>query len=103
MALVDQTLDRENPREFYWALMDYGSHLKATIGNLNKASKHYIVQSKFVGSRRQVRGQIIRLLGDHSYTTEDLQAVVPDERCVAALQELLAEGMITQTDGRYHL
>ena len=62
--LLEQTLDREQPREFYWALMDYGTHLKATVGNLNKASKHYAKQSAFKGSRRQLRGLIIRMLGD---------------------------------------
>lgn len=101
--LVDQTLDRTNPREFYWALMDYGSYLKSSVGNLNKASKHYTKQSKFHGSRRQIRGKIIRLLGERPHTMLELDTAMADERQPAVLRELLAEGMIRQTDGTYHL
>jgi A/G-specific adenine glycosylase len=102
-ALVTQTLDDEQPREFYWALMDYGSHLKATIGNPNKASRHYAKQSTFHGSRRQIRGQIIRLLGERPYTPQELRSVVNDERSDAVVQELLAENMIRQQGQAYHL
>jgi A/G-specific adenine glycosylase len=38
------------PREFYWAMMDYGSYLKKTIGNLSRASKHYTRQNVKVSS-----------------------------------------------------
>jgi A/G-specific adenine glycosylase len=103
VPLVQQTLDREHPREFYWALMDYGSHLKATVGNLNKASRHYARQSKFHGSRRQVRGQVIQLLGVQSYTLARLRQEIPDERLEAVLAELLAEGMIKRIGARYSL
>ena len=41
------------PREFYWAMMDYGAHLKKRGVRLNSRSKHYAKQSKFEGSRRQ--------------------------------------------------
>jgi len=101
--LITQTLDCEHPREFYWALMDYGSHLKATIGNPNKASKHYAKQSRFEGSRRQVRGQIIRLLGARSYSAQALHAAIADERSVAIVAELVKEGMVRQTNDMYSL
>jgi len=103
ITLVEQTLDHENPREFYWALMDYGSHLKATIGNLNKASKHYAKQSTFHGSRRQVRGQVIRLLGNARLSLAELQAAVPDERLKMVLEDLVSEGLIRRRDGGYSL
>jgi A/G-specific adenine glycosylase len=102
-ALVEQTLDSEHPREFYWALMDYGSHVKATIGNVNKASKHYAKQSKFEGSRRQLRGAIIRLLGTRPYGRNELLAALNDSRAVAVLDELSVEGMVAQDDGCYRL
>ena len=54
LSLVEQTIDSEHPREFYWALMDYGTYLKSLVGNLNRASKYYTKQSKFEGSRRQL-------------------------------------------------
>ncbi len=103
LLLVAQTLDLENPREFYWALMDYGTYLKATVGNVNKISKHYTKQSRFVGSRRQVRGQVIRALGAGAQTVDELQKVITDERLLAVLSELINEGMVQQSGGQYHL
>lgn len=103
IALVEQTVDHEHPREFYWALMDYGSFLKATVGNLNKVSKHYTKQSKFHGSKRQIRGQIIRILTARPHTPEELQTIVADDRLHATLGELTTEGLIVQTNGMYHL
>jgi A/G-specific adenine glycosylase len=103
LAPLEQTLDHENPREFYWALMDYGSHLKATVGNLNRASKHYTKQSQFHGSRRQVRGQVIRLLGVRDYDLPGLTEAVADERLQAILDELVIEQLITFQKEKYHL
>lgn len=62
MPLIEQTLDKNNPRHWYYALMDYGTILKKNVINPNRKSKHYTVQSKFVGSDRRVRGAIIRQL-----------------------------------------
>lgn len=103
LTVLEQTLDRESPREFYWALMDYGSYLKTTVGNLNKASKHYAKQSKFHGSKRQLRGQVLRALGDGGLPLEALQSAVPDERLAGVLNDLLGEGMIRQLRGTYLL
>lgn len=102
-GIVEQTLDHENPREFYWALMDYGSYLKATHGNANRASKHYTKQSRFVGSQRQIRGQVIRLLGESSKTAAELGALVPDERLDLVLRELAKEQLIRQNGSAYSL
>ncbi len=101
--LLEQTLDAEQPREFYWAIMDYGSYLKATVGNPNKASRHYTRQSKFSGSRRQVRGQIIRVLGTGDHTLQQLHSVVADSRLESVLQDLVAEGMIRMNGSAYRL
>ena len=60
--LITQTVDNKNPREWYYALMDYGVMLKQTIPNPSKRSKHHTRQSKFEGSDRQIRGKIIRHL-----------------------------------------
>ncbi len=53
---------RMQPRDFYAAFMDYGSHLKVQGTRLNSKSAHYTKQSKFEGSRRQKRGALIRKL-----------------------------------------
>lgn len=47
-------------REWYSALMDYGAFLKETVGNQNARSAHYAKQAKFAGSRRELRGAIVR-------------------------------------------
>lgn len=61
LQLIEKTLDKKNAREWYWALMDYGNYLKKTHPNPSRASKHHIVQAKFSGSNRQLRGQLLRL------------------------------------------
>lgn len=60
-TLVEKTLDRSNPREWYYALMDYGTLLGKGYENPNRRSAHYSKQSPFRGSNRQVRGMILRL------------------------------------------
>ncbi|MEX0931116.1 MAG: A/G-specific adenine glycosylase [Candidatus Paceibacterota bacterium] len=60
---IEKCLLVENDaREWYAALMDYGSYLKSQFDNPNKRSKHYNKQSVFKGSNRQIRGTILRLL-----------------------------------------
>ena len=99
-----QTLDKEHPREFYWALMDYGSWLKASgVRNVTQ-SKHYKKQSALEGSVRQVRGQVIRRLTAGDMTEFGLrEALHADERFEPALQGLLADGLVSVTDGKLHL
>lgn len=60
--LAEQVLYKQNPRQWYWALMDYGTYLKKTVGNFNKQSQKHITQSKFEGSFRQKRAAVLRLL-----------------------------------------
>lgn len=60
--LIRLTIPKTNPKEWYWALMDYGSYLKKVLPNPSRKSKHHTKQSKFKGSLRQVRGEIIKLL-----------------------------------------
>ncbi len=62
LPLIAQTIDLANAREWYYALMDYGVHLKQKLPRINAASKHYTRQSKFIGSKRQVRGAVIKIL-----------------------------------------
>lgn len=103
-SLVELTLDCTNPREWYWALMDYGSHLKSSGKGRITLSKHYTKQSTFVGSRRAIRGAIIRTLTLGSYSVAELQAHVPaDDRFAAVLHELEQEGMVHVHDQQVSL
>jgi A/G-specific adenine glycosylase len=62
LPLVEKTMDREDPREWFYALMDYGAMLKTTLPNPNRRSAHYQRQAAFEGSVRQMRGRILGLL-----------------------------------------
>lgn len=99
LKLIEQTLDREHPREWYWALMDYGTFLKKTLGNNIDHSRHYTKQSKFEGSRRQLRGKILRLLLERPYTSNELVYVLSDARSQFVLNELQKEHFVVETEG----
>jgi A/G-specific adenine glycosylase len=101
--LITTTLNSEQPRLWYWALMDYGAFLKRSIGNMNRASKSYTKQSPFVGSRREVRGQIIRQLIAGPLTDEQLQVGISDQRLSEVLSELQKEGFIELEKSQYRL
>jgi len=70
VPLLHQTLDRCNPRQWYNALMDYGSTLKSKLVNPNKRSAHYVRQSIFENSNRQLRGRILKMLLNEAPLTE---------------------------------
>jgi A/G-specific adenine glycosylase len=106
MPYIESTLDRENPRAWYYALMDYGSHLKKTIGNQNKNSLHYTKQSTFKGSDRQIRGAVIRMLTEKSLSRNKLLTKLgefEDIRVDAQLHKLLNEQMIERKGNTYIL
>lgn len=71
MPLITQTVDYENPREWYYALMDYGVMLKKLLPNPSRKSKHHTQQSKFEGSDRQIRGMIIKCLTRYPHLSLD--------------------------------
>jgi A/G-specific adenine glycosylase len=62
MPLIEATLDRDHPRAWYYALMDYGVMLKQTQTNPGRRSKHHTQQSRFEGSNRQLRSRMLRLI-----------------------------------------
>lgn len=62
LPLIEKTLDTKNPREWYYALMDYGAYLKKILGNNIKKSTHYKKQSKFKGSNRELRSKILKII-----------------------------------------
>ncbi len=81
-------------RSWYWALMDYGTHLKQSVSNLNALSKHYHKQSAFKGSKRQVRGQVLKALGVGVRSRTELQHAIADARLGEVLADLANEGLI---------
>lgn len=58
---IKRTIDTKNPREWYWALMDYGAAMPRIVNaNANVRSAHYKKQSAFRGSDRELRGRALR-------------------------------------------
>lgn len=99
IPLIQQTLDAENPRRWYSALMDYGAALKKEHENPSRKSAHYTRQSKFIGSDRQIRGVIIRELTQKNMTRQMLlEKLAPyeahKERCEKILEKLIRENLI---------
>lgn len=105
LKCIERTLDAENSREWYYALMDYGTYIKKEFGNPNRRSKHHITQKTFTGSDRHIRGMLIKLLIEKSYTRTQLLKVLPfeDVRIDAQLAMLNREGMILKKNMRYRL
>lgn len=102
LQLVSKTTDPVNPREWCWALMDYGTHIKATIGNSSSHSKTYKKQSKFEGSRRQLRGLVLNMLRETPQSASALSQI-EDERIGEVLAALEQEGLITKHSRQYAL
>lgn len=122
LPLVEATLDRERPREWYWALMDYGVYLKSTLPNPSRRSRHHASQGRFEGSNRQLRGRLLTaLLGNADdagsarrmhgggsaagRTAADLAREVrfEPERVDAALSALQSEGFVVSEEGRWRI
>ena len=105
LPYITQALQQpgRSPREWYWALMDYGTYLKQSVGNVSRRSKAYAKQSTFEGSKRQVRGQVLRALADGPQSVGELTERIPDDRLQTVLTDLIRENMLFEDDGRYHL
>lgn len=122
LPLVALTLDRENPRDWYYALMDYGVWVKKTYPNPNRRSRHHSTQTTFAGSRRQLRAHILRaLLGtapagpqlSHAATEGgallDLAQIGAQSpawdlsEVRGVLRELTVEGFLICSEGRYRI
>jgi A/G-specific adenine glycosylase len=96
--LVAATLWKENPRDWYNSLMDYGSLLKNRVPNPNVRSSVYQKQSPFQGSDRQLRGQILtKLLTGAEMTEEALAKELQADpaRLAQILSAMHREGLIT--------
>jgi A/G-specific adenine glycosylase len=106
LVYLSSMIDKNNPREWYAALMDYGSHLKQTVGNNVQKSRHYSKQSKFQGSDRQIRGAILRTLAGEAVTKGALHKTLSEfatERVSEQLQKLEMEGLIVKERRRVRL
>jgi A/G-specific adenine glycosylase len=106
LPLIKKTLYRENPRIWYWALMDLGTELKKTIPNPNRRSVHYTKQTPFEGSDRKIRGALLQLFLKQQLTDEEeILGCVAEEPCRVRkiLSDLEKEGFVKRRNNRYLL
>ncbi|MCL7413515.1 MAG: hypothetical protein M8353_07875, partial [ANME-2 cluster archaeon] len=99
LPLVEKTLDWSDPRQWYYALMDYGSMLKKQVQNPNRRSAAYSRQTRFEGSDRQIRGLVLKkLLETGEMDENELIAVVDQkrERAGKIIHQMKQEGFIEQ-------
>lgn len=103
--IITQALPAHKAREWYWALMDYGSMLKRTIGNANQRSQYYSKQSSFRGSNRQLRGAIIKILlvGPQSITALVRETKEPRNRVTQILDTLKKDGLVRMVGALVHI
>jgi A/G-specific adenine glycosylase len=99
LPLITKTVDIENPREWYWALMDYGAHLKRTNPNPSRRSAHHGAQSAFKGSLREIRGGILKYFAETSKKRLTKEALLSayggnPERFETALAGLVKDGFL---------
>jgi A/G-specific adenine glycosylase len=102
MPLLESSLDRTDPRTWYYALMDYGAMLKRTGERAHRKSTGYHRQSPFLGSDRRVRGAILRMLLERKGLSEAalVQALgEPEERVRRILADLEREGFLGVSEG----
>lgn len=104
--LVQGTLDDENPRQWYYALMDYGSHLKKLHGNPSRRSAHHGIQSRFSGSNRELRSLILKAILDMpgiTFCEITFFLDKPTEAVLKNLKQMEAEGFIARRRDRFFI
>jgi A/G-specific adenine glycosylase len=98
--LIAAAVDHDNPREWYYALMDYGVWCKSRQINPSRKSAHYTKQSKFEGSDRQIRAKILKLITEKETATHaDILHVInkDTDRVERIIDKLVAEDFIKKT------
>ncbi|HEX4068544.1 MAG TPA: hypothetical protein VHX42_00440 [Candidatus Babeliales bacterium] len=100
LPLVEASVDQDNPREWYYALMDYGVFLKSRKVNPSRKSAHYNKQSKFEGSDRQIRAKIVKIISEQEKIShrEILKVIGNDvARVEKIIDKLVAEEFIKKS------
>ncbi|MCX7787499.1 MAG: A/G-specific adenine glycosylase [Spirochaetes bacterium] len=107
LPLIERTLDRDHPREWYYALMDYGAYLSRQFPNPNRRSRHFTRQAPFEGSRRQLRGRILSTLlsAEKALDANTISARISlsYSEAEALLKDLAVEGFVVKEGGKYRI
>lgn len=83
-------------RHWYYALMDYGAHLKQNNISHNEKSRGYTKQPRYKGSVRELRAKIL-------FAVTHSKKLPTDTRTSVVLQTLIKEGYIKKEKGHYSI
>lgn len=103
---ADDANPDDDPRTWYYALLDYGAYLKRTVPNPSRRSSTHARQKRFEGSHRQKRAMVVRIVlahrtgvtleeACHELSAQEVAAgrePVEEQVVQALLEELAAEG-----------
>jgi A/G-specific adenine glycosylase len=107
LPLIARDLMRSKmaPRDFYAALMDYGSYLKKSGLRINSKSKHHSKQGAFRGSSRELRGAVMRELLKSPATLAVLQKKItrPQKEIERILLQLQRENLVAKRGQMFSL
>ncbi len=111
LPLVAATIDVRDPREWFYALMDYGVWIKKTHGNPGRRSSHHAVQKPFSGSRRELRARIVRLLVETAPQPLDFEEILTKAASLgreavelsSVLDDLAREGFVERDGAGYRI
>jgi A/G-specific adenine glycosylase len=101
LECVKETLPKSGYRDWYYALMDYGTHLKK-LGYTARASSQYKKQSRFEGSTRQLLAGILRevITSKQGITWHDLLVQFSDNRTEQMIKNLVEDGLLELDDDK---
>ncbi|HME54520.1 MAG TPA: A/G-specific adenine glycosylase [Candidatus Lokiarchaeia archaeon] len=105
LDIVEKTIDGSNPREWYYALMDYGVMLKKEGRDPTKKHQARPKQASFKGSTRQMRGNILKLLLDSPRNAEELAGDLGIEVVIVKriAKQLETEGFLIEDGAMYKI
>lgn len=83
-------------RHWYYAMMDYGAHLKSKGVEHNKKSATYKKQSTYKGSQRELRAKVL-------FAITHGESLPQDDRIETVLRELEKEKFIHTINSQYRL
>lgn len=104
--VLEKVLPKGESRAWYYALMDYGSHLKRRGIRLNARTKGYVKQARFSGSNREARGAILRALSQGPLSVARLTLVCGElrkQQVAVQIAQLHTDGLIEKVGRRYQL
>ncbi|MDR2718932.1 MAG: helix-turn-helix domain-containing protein, partial [Treponema sp.] len=106
IPILESALDRDDPRTWHYALMDYGASLKKTMANPSRRSAHYARQGPFNGSFRQARGKVIKALVSMGPCNADelkLASGLEEKNLYDVLEKLKEESFVAEDGDNYRI